>query len=185
MANLTRICLTGPESTGKTTLAGQLADASGAGWVPEFVREYAIQRENRLVPSDCDVIARGQIELEENLASGAHGLLVLDTDLISTVVYARHYYGSCPSWIVDEARRRRASFYLLMDTDIEWVADPARDRGGDAREDLFDAFRQALDEFDTEWSIVSGTGDERLKRALELLELWQTSRRSVPRIDAT
>ncbi|HEX7705903.1 MAG TPA: ATP-binding protein [Thermoanaerobaculia bacterium] len=169
MANLTRICLTGPESTGKTTLAGQLAEVLGAGCVPEFVREYAIQRGNRLVLSDCDAIARGQIELEESLAAGSDGLLVLDTDLISTVVYARHYYGSCPSWIVEEAGRRRASFYLLMDTDIEWIADPARDTGGDAREDLFDAFRAALDEFDTEWSIVSGTGDVRMKRALELV----------------
>ena len=63
--------------------------------------------------------------------------------------------------IEEAARARRADLYLLLDTDVEWQADPARDAGGDAREDLFDAFRAALDEFETRWEIVSGDWDER------------------------
>jgi hypothetical protein len=42
--------------------------------------------------------------------------------------------------------------------------DPARDACDDAREDLFDAFRAALDEFETKWEIVSGEGEERWER---------------------
>lgn len=162
MAPLARICLIGPESTGKTELAERLSKHLGVPWVPEFARDYAAARGNQLSYEDVEPIARGQIELTDNF-------LILDTDLISTVVYSRHYYGKVPQWIVDEAWRRKADLYLLMDTDVPWHPDAARDRGGHEREDLFDDFRRALDEFETRWTIVSGTRDERFEKALSRL----------------
>ena len=51
---------------------------------------------------------------------------MFDTDLISTVVYSRYYYGDCPAWVIEEARRHRADLYLLMDTDVAWKPDEAR-----------------------------------------------------------
>jgi HTH-type transcriptional regulator, transcriptional repressor of NAD biosynthesis genes len=156
-----RICLTGPESTGKTELARRIARELGVPWLREFAREYAEAREGILSAADVEAIAHGQIAILES--AGDAPLLVLDTDLISTVVYARHYYGSCPAWIEEEARRRRADLYLLLATDVEWKPDPARDAGGEAREELFDAFRAALDEFGTRWQIVSGAWEERYR----------------------
>ena len=168
MAPLPRICLTGPECTGKTALAQRLARELGVAWVPEYAREYAEARHNQLTAADVEPIARGQMELMERHGGPEAPLLViLDTDLISTVVYARHYYGTCPKWIEDEARHRRAALYLLLDTDVQWHPDPARSAGGDAREDLFDAFRATLDEFDTRWQIVSGGWEERYEAARE------------------
>ncbi|HJQ37045.1 MAG TPA: ATP-binding protein [Thermoanaerobaculia bacterium] len=165
MAPLARLCLTGPECTGKTTLAQRLARELGLTWVPEYAREYAEARGNQLSEADVEPVARGQIELLERAPERA----ILDTDLLSTVVYARHYYGACPAWIEDEARRRRADLYLLLDTDVAWQPDAARDTGGDAREDLFDAFRAALDELETKWEIVSGDWEERYALARHLL----------------
>lgn len=159
-----RICLIGPECTAKTTLGQRLARELGAAYVAEYAREYAEPRGNELSASDVAPIARGQMANDD--AARDADRIVLDTDLISTVVYARHYYGACPAWIEEEAHRRRADLYQLMDTDLDWVSDPARDTGGDAREDLFDAFRAALDEFETTWVIVSGEGEERWKRVL-------------------
>ena len=78
--------------------------------------------------------------------------------------------GSCPRWIEEEARKRRADLYLLLDTDIPWQPDPARDAGGEAREDLFDAFRAALDEFEMRWELVSGEWEERWERVRKSLE---------------
>ena len=164
MAKVTRVCLIGPESTGKTRLAERLAQHFGASWVREFAREYAEQR-GALSFDDCEAIARGQISLFESGGMAA-ALQILDTDLISTVVYARHYYGRVPDWIVDEARQRRAALYLLMDTDVPWIADPARDTGGEGREDLFDSFRRALDEFECEWVIMSGDWEDRFRSAV-------------------
>lgn len=154
-----RICLIGPECTAKTTLALRLARELGAVYVAEFARDYAEARGNELSAADVEPIARGQMA-NDDAARGAERI-VLDTDLISTLVYARHYYGECPQWIADEAIRRRADLYLLMDTDIPWRSDAARDTGGEVREYLFDAFRCALDELEARWIIVSGAGEER------------------------
>jgi len=164
----TRICLTGPECTGKTTLAGRLARELGVEWVPEFAREYVEARGNPLSAADVEPIARGQMANEDR-ASGE--LVILDTDLISTVVYARHYYGACSEWIERAARERRADLYILLDTDVAWESDPARDAGGDVREDLFDAFRATLDELETRWEIVSGDWDERFGAVRRLISL--------------
>lgn len=161
-----RICLIGPECTGKTALAMRAERELGLAWIEEYAREYVERHGNDLTADDVEPIARGQIA---NLDRGAGDLIVLDTDLLSTVVYARHYYGSCPAWIEEEAHRRRADVYLLLDTDCVWQPDPARDAGGEAREDLFDAFRAALDEFDTNWEIVSGDWEERWLRVAALL----------------
>ncbi|HUP44074.1 MAG TPA: ATP-binding protein [Thermoanaerobaculia bacterium] len=163
MAEVARLCLTGPESTGKSALAEKLARELGLPLVQEYARDYALRNPRELTYDDVEPIARGEVA---NL-DAVTGPAILDTDLISTVVYSRHYYGRCPEWIVEEARRRRADLYLLMDTDLPWVDDAARGAGDDAREDLFDAFRAALDEFEVRWTIVSGTAAERLQKALE------------------
>jgi nicotinamide riboside kinase len=161
LATFTRICLTGPESTGKSELAVELGPALGLPVVDEYAREYAL-RKPELTYDDVEPIARGEMA---NL-DAVKGPALLDTDLISTVVYSRYYYGRCPEWIVEEARSRRADIYLLMDTDVPWIDDPARDAGADGREDLFDAFRAALDEFEVRWTIISGGREDRLARAL-------------------
>ena len=156
-----RICLIGPECTGKSTLAARAERELGATWVREYAREYVEHHRRELTAADVESIARGELA---HLDAARGDLVVLDTDLISTVVYARHYYGHCPPWIEAEARNRRADLYLLLDTDLPWHPDPARDASGDAREDLFDAFRAALDEFETRWEIVSGSFEERWER---------------------
>ena len=145
-------------------LAQRLAEHFGGTWLPEHAREYAEKRDNKLSADDVEAIARGQMATEDR-GPRTEDVVILDTDLISTIVYARHYYGRVPDWIVEEARERRADLYLLMDTDVPWIADSARDTGGEGREDLFDAFRNALDEFDATWTVISGDWDERFRQA--------------------
>lgn len=158
MAAHARLCLIGPECTGKSTLAERLARELGIAWVPEFAREYVLGVKRELTAGDVESIARGQVALED----AVRGMAILDTDLVSTVVYARHYYGSCPAWIEGEARRRRADLYLLFDTDVPWKADAARDAGdAEVREELFDALRGALEDFECAFRIVSGGWEER------------------------
>ena len=121
------VTVTGSECTGKTTLARDLARHFGAVWVPEFARDYLDEQTGTtglpLDASDVEPIARGQIAAEDRGRAAASGLVILDTDLVSTTVYARHYYGACPPWIDQAARDRRADLYLLCDIDVPWVAD--------------------------------------------------------------
>src|SRR3954469_19325971 len=126
-APLVRICVTGPESTGKTTLARRLAESLDTAWVPEGSRTYAERVGRPLDASDVSPIAREHIALADDGAALARARgatsLILDTDLLSTVIYARHYYGAAPPWVEEEERTRRADLYLLCDVDVPWIAD--------------------------------------------------------------
>lgn len=142
-----RVVVTGPESTGKTTLARELAKWAGADCVPETSRLYAERIGRGLEASDVAPIAREHIASADGSAARAAArdarLLVLDTDLVSTVVYARHYYQAVPPWIERAERARRADLYLLCEVDVPWVPDGVRDRPAD-RGAMFELFRRAL-----------------------------------------
>jgi len=54
------ITIVGPESSGKTTLARQLAADMGCPWVPEYAREYLEVLGREYNEADLSVIAEGQ-----------------------------------------------------------------------------------------------------------------------------
>jgi NadR type nicotinamide-nucleotide adenylyltransferase len=165
-----RIVITGSESTGKTTLARMLADRYGTIATPEFSREYADERVVALDRHDVEAIAVGQIATEERWAQRAQrGMLFLDTDLFSTVVYGSHYYGALQPWIERMALERRGDLYLLMDIDVPWVADPIRDRGGQ-RSEMHALFRGVLERHRLRHVTIGGAWSERLDRAVQAVE---------------
>jgi len=170
-AGVIRVVLTGSESTGKTTLAGQLAVHYGAELVPEFVRAYAEQQGGIIEFSDHGPIARGQIALEDGHIARAQGLVVQDTDLLSTVVYCKHYFGHCPPWIEEAAAARRPDLYLVCEIDIDWIADGVRDRGH-MRDDMQHLFRDAVRASGVASANITGLGDERLERAVDAIDAF-------------
>ncbi len=141
-----RIVLTGPEASGKTTLARALARNFRAAWLPEQARLYAEQVKRELTAADAELIAQRTIDAEDAAVAGDPSLLLLDTDLISTVVYVRHYYGPCPAWIESAAREHRADLYLLCAPDLPWNPDGVRDRPAQREEMFAAASRNALEE---------------------------------------
>lgn len=165
-----RVVLTGSESTGKTTLGEALAAHYGIELVPEFVRSFAEQKGGVIELSDHGPIARGQIALEEDRISRGGPLLIQDTDLLSTVVYCRHYFGQCPAWIEQAAVARKPDLYLLCEPDIPWVADGVRDRGH-MREEMQALFRQAVKDSGVPHVEVRGERERRLQMAVNAIDL--------------
>jgi NadR type nicotinamide-nucleotide adenylyltransferase len=159
-----RVVLIGSESTGKTTLARSLAEELGVPWVPEYAREYLDTKGPPLSSEDVEPIARGQRAREDESRSTG-GLLILDTDLVSTMVYARYYYGACPEWIARAARERRAALYLLLHPDVPWVADGAQRDRPRGRQELHELFRAALLDLRATFVDVRGSWETRAKTA--------------------
>lgn len=170
--HVTRIVVTGSESSGKTTLAHDLATHFNSLWVREQSRSYAESAKRSLNAEDVSPIASQQIAAEDAALADARrrgdNWLFFDTDLISTVVYARHYYGACPAWIEAEAFARRGDLYLLAEIDIPWEPDGIRDRPNE-REPLDKAFRDAMTEFKVNVRHVRGLGEHRLASALKAI----------------
>ena len=139
-----RIVVSGSESTGKTTLARRLAEWLGTAWVPEHSRGYAEAKGAPLTVLDVEPIARGTLAAEDAATARARGgVLVLDTDLASTLVYARHYYDFHPAWVEAAWRARPPALYLLCHPDVPWVPDGIRDQPRD-RERLHALFAAQL-----------------------------------------
>ncbi|MGB5816152.1 MAG: ATP-binding protein [Thermoanaerobaculia bacterium] len=165
-----RVVVTGSECTGKTTLAEALAEHYATVLVPEFVRQYVAEKRSAPEYRDVEAIARGQIELEIKLAAEISGLLIQDTDLLSTVVYSHHYYGKCPRWIEYVLRERAAQLYLLAGIDVPWVADGDQRDRGDRREEMQQLFRQALIDRRLKFIEISGPLDNRLEAAISAID---------------
>ena len=160
-----RVSVFGPESTGKSTLAAQLAAALHTICVPEFARTYLEARHGVLEAADMPFIVRGQSALEDSLARDADRVLVCDTDPLLTVVWYETLYGPAPDWLRAQAARRRYELTVLCDIDLPWVADPVRylpdDRAG-----FFSRCERALRDVNRRYVIVRGSGPDRGQPAL-------------------
>ncbi len=173
-SDIIKVVLFGPESTGKTTLAKQLAAHYKTAWVPEYAREYLQDKWNKeqktCEPKDLLPIAIGQIELENQLTKEVDTVLFCDTDLLETKVYSEAYYiGECDPLLEKYALKNSYNLYLLTNIDIPWEADDLRDKP-DEREQMFRYFHDTLKNYHRNFIILSGGKEERLKIAIEHID---------------
>lgn len=168
-----KIAIFGPESTGKTTLATQLAEYYKTVWVPEFARDY-LQEKLDSGRGICDIddmlpIAYGQTKLENEGVKKANGYLFCDTNLLVTKVFSELYYNFCDSLLDKAARAHQYDLFFLTDIDVPWEDDGLRD-SPDGREDIFGAFKQSLIDNKKPFITISGDKETRLKKAVSIIE---------------
>jgi nicotinamide riboside kinase len=176
---LKRIAITGPESTGKTWLAQQLAAYYQTDWVPEYARTYLrdkfssdIKVEKHERPyslADIVNIARGQKALTEALAAMNPPLLIADTEMLVCQIWASYVFGVIPDAITALTDQQQFDLYLLCDTDLPWEPDPLRENPNE-RAILFKHYRAELDRRSWPYAIVSGQHNERLFNAVQSIE---------------
>lgn len=172
--NLVKVVLFGPESTGKTTLSRQLARHYNTVWAPEYAREYLQDKWNNerktCEESDLIPIAIGQMDLENSLAKKADKLLICDTDLLETKVYSEEYYGGFVDPLLNEfATKNTYDIYFLTYIDTPWEEDDLRDRP-EQREEMFNAFKNALEKYNRPYILLKGDKETRLKKATQIID---------------
>ena len=164
-----RIAVTGPESSGKTTLARQLAELYKGQYIPEFAREYVEKLAHHYSYEDVETIARTQVEQYLVTKTSSEKLFFFDTWLIITKVWFRWVFGKTPDWLEGQIRDCPIDLFLLCRPDLPWEADPVRENGGENRIRLFEEYRNELINYGFSFVEISGTDDQRLNNAIEAI----------------
>ena len=155
-----KVGIIGPESTGKSVLAQDLAKQFKGTYVPEYAREY-VEKKGRTELSYDEVceIARHQIEEITSLPFTEEpevGLYFFDTELIVTKVWFEYAFGQVPEWMEEAVRRYPMDCYLLTYPDIPWIPDPARCNGSEEiRLELFDRYEREIKDLDKPYFIIT------------------------------
>ena len=167
--NIKKIILTGPESTGKTTLAQQLAEHFQTVWVPEFARMYIDDLERPYKQEDLLAIAKGQLEMENYLLQYANDYIFCDTSFLVLKVWSEYKYGNCDPWILKQLESRWYDCYFLCDIDIPWEFDSQRENPKE-RVLLFKKYEEELLFYQKKYFRIKGTKKERLSNVFSILE---------------
>lgn len=164
---INRVVITGPESSGKTTLSNLLAEEYEANIVSEFAREYLQKLGRDYVFDDVIKMAKEQLYLEEEVEGE---LAILDTDLTVFYVWIKEKYNKEIDWINKHLSAAQNKIYLLCDIDIPWEEDDLREHPNiEDRKRLFAEYQKLLDYYNLTYHIISGDIDARLKKAKEII----------------
>lgn len=157
------ICLHGAESTGKSTLAAQLAGEMGGIWVPEYGRSHCEAHRDPLSRADLLLIGRAQQAMVRAAARWAGPALLIDTDALMTAAWCEMLLGERPDELM---QAEKAHLYLLLEPDLPWVDDGTRFFADAHDRARFAAIvERVLQDAQVPFAKVGGTGEKRLQAA--------------------
>ena len=121
------VVLAGPESSGKSWLSALLQQRFGGVLVGEYVRYFIEQNPRDTCLADIPAIAAGQLQWEDQARAQQPELLILDTHLLSNILWSQTLFGDCPAWLEPELLSRHYDLHLLLSPDdVEWIPDGQR-----------------------------------------------------------
>ncbi len=164
-----RIVFIGAECTGKSTIARAVAEHFGDPCSDEYVRQYVEQLDRSLDESDLEPIAQGQIRLEDDAYAKAARYVFHDTNLLSSILYAEHYFNTSIHWVDERFISRVYDRYFFCQPDIPWKADAGQRVGPQERERLHKQFESILERFRIPYITLEGSSEKRLNTVLETL----------------
>lgn len=167
-----RVCLFGPESTGKTTLARMLAAHYGATFMPEYGRIFDEQYQpEQWCPEHLVRIAKRHEAIRTALLHSARPLVFEDTDALLTIIWSRALVGEVDPWF--EREFALADLYLLTDVDVPWVQDEQGSRqfgSDDMRRQFFRECKEVLDSRGANYQLLHGDWASREQTALAAVD---------------
>lgn len=163
-----RIAIVGPECTGKTSLAQQLAKVFTTEWVPEYARGYLNKLVDPYTQGDLLNIAQGQMRIEDEFYRDANRVLICDTNLVVIKIWSDFKFGATDPWILKEMIGRQYDLHLLTHIDVPWEEDPQREHPN-KRQELYEIYKKELDALKVPYQEIQGNEVERLTIATEAI----------------
>lgn len=160
-----KIAITGPESSGKTTLCEALATYYDVTYIDEYARIYLEQTNGEYNQSDIDQIARGQLA---SLNASTNHITICDSDFSVLEIWSRYKYGQVSKLITDLVNQDIFDLHILCSPDIPWEEDPLRENPGN-RDELFELYNNSLIYHNKPFITVSGTHEIRMKESIKTI----------------
>lgn len=179
-----KIAITGPESSGKTVLAIQLAAHFETIYTPEFARFWLQEFGPSYDLESLHTMILGQRSWEENSErftfspqSGGCEELLYFTDSDPTVfeVWMNVRFGVSSRLVEEWFNEKPADLTLLCHPDLHWTYDPLRENRSD-RYDLFTRYKASLESRRVRFAEIRGVGSERLNCAIESVDAYRKGR---------
>lgn len=168
------LVLTGPESSGKSWLAASIQQRFGGVIVGEYVRHFIEQQQRDTCYADILPIAQGQLAWEDAARATAPELLILDTHLLSNMLWSQTLFGACPAWLEEQLLARHYDLHLLLSpAGAPWVADGQRCQPDLAdRQDFYRNCQAWLLQHRRPHVAIQGDWPQRQQQALAQVETW-------------
>lgn len=165
-----KIAILGAESTGKSTLAINLATHFNSVYVSEYAREYFNNADiNNYSPDVFETIYRKQIENENLLINKANNFLFCDTSLITGKIWSEEVFGEVTPFIKENISKIEYDLYLVTNNEVPWVEDKQR-KNPNNREELFEKNLSELKALGANFKIITGLNQDRLNNAIKIIE---------------
>ena len=171
-SEIIKIAVVGPESTGKSTMSAFLAEHYKTVWVPEYARDYCAALTHAPTWEDEIKMFHGQLALEAEMLPQANQLLICDTTFITVKIWSDYTFGRSPREVLDELPRHPYDLYLLLNIDLPWEEDPLRDFPH-MREHFMSVWYKELQALNTNYILISGTGQGRYANALAAIDNYR------------
>ena len=169
-----KIAITGPESTGKSTLSEKLAHHYNTNFVPEYSRTYFENFEGQYTENDVVEIAKGQHNLIIEEEKKSSKILIADTEIVVCKIWVEYVFKHSNKVIDEILKQQDFDLYLLCDIDLPWTYDPLRENPNiEERKELFEIYRNTLEQMKVPFEIVSGDDEVRVNNAIKVIEKYR------------
>jgi len=166
--SIKKVCITGPECTGKSDLSQYLATFYKTSWVQEYARAYLDKLNHAYQQSDLTKIAHGQLRMEDEWLNDTNRVMICDTNLLTIKIWSEFKFGNCDPEIISRMNSRVYHLYLLCNIDLPWQNDPQREHP-DKREQLWSIYKNEIIKTGVPFVEISGDRTARTTRATEAI----------------
>ncbi len=155
-----RVCVLGPESSGKTRLSEALARRFRTRVVLEYGRTYDRHYRQGAGWTGADFVALAETHLAMRRALTPHAapIVIEDTDPLQTAAWARFLTGAEPPALAALiAAMDPADLYLVLSPEVDWIDDGTRYSGDAAvRQWFFETCQDAAARVGAPMAVIQG-----------------------------
>ncbi len=175
------IVVFGAESSGKSTLTQELESHYDVFSNPEFSRLYLnakmnyleYEDTNSLTFQDVEPIAIGQLcsenQTKKLAISHNHCFYLLDTNLLTTLIYSKYIYKQVPFWLEKAVQNQNYSHYLLLNPNTKWEFDKQRE-SDEGRQFFYKKMKEELEIRKIKYSEIVELNEKRLQEAIKKID---------------